>query len=157
MTNTLTFEAFESEWLMDILSDSPHTLEKGRRFSRKLIGQWFDFEGESESPDDIIYCDGSGDGGIDIAYIQRADNDEDDSAEGNTWFLIQSKYGKAFQGTNTLMQEAQKLIDTLDGQRQNLSSLAANLLQRLQTFRQTASAKRLTCISVCHATPIDRR
>jgi len=141
MENILTFEAFESEWLTDILIDNPSPFEKGRRFSRKLIGQWFDFDGENDSPDDIIFCDGSGDGGIDIAYLQRGDEDEENANEGNTWYLVQSKYGKAFQGTNTLLQEAQKLIDTLDGKRANLSSLSANLLQRLQTFRATASPK----------------
>lgn len=36
MTN-LTFEAFESEWLIDILDNNPNLLQKGRRFSRKLI------------------------------------------------------------------------------------------------------------------------
>jgi len=138
MSNQLTFEAFESEWLTDILANNPNSLEKGRRFSRKLIGHWFDFDGENESPDDIVYCDGTGDGGIDIAYLQRGD-DEDDN--GNIWYLVQSKYGKAFQGTNTLLQEAQKLIDTLDGKRTNLSSLAENLVQRLQTFRSSASDK----------------
>ncbi len=141
MTNSLTFEAFETEWLTDILADQPNTLEKGRRFSRKLIGQWLDFDNENESPDDIIYCDGTGDGGIDIAYLIRGDDNEDNSNEGDTWYLVQSKYGKAFQGTNTLLQEAQKLIDTLDGQRPNLSSLAAGVLQRLQTFRNSASPK----------------
>lgn len=36
MTN-LTFEAFESEWLIDILDNNPNLLQKGRRYSRKLI------------------------------------------------------------------------------------------------------------------------
>jgi hypothetical protein len=141
MTNTLTFEAFETEWLSEILVDNPNTLEKGRRFSRKLIGQWLDFDNENESPDDIIFCDGTGDGGIDIAYLLRGDEDEENSHEGDTWYLVQSKYGKAFQGTNTLLQEAQKLIDTLDNKRPNLSSLSAGVLQRLQTFRASASPK----------------
>jgi len=141
MNSTLTFEAFESEWLTDILANDPSTLEKGRRFSKKLIGHWFDFDGDNESPDNIVYCDGSGDGGIDIAYLQRGDNEEENTNEGDTWYLVQSKYGKAFQGTNTLLQEAQKLIDTLDNKRPNLSSLAENLVQRLQTFRSAASDK----------------
>lgn len=141
MVNTLTFESFEDEWLSDILVGNPNTLEKGRRFSRKLISQWLDFDNENDSPDDIIYCDGTGDGGIDIAYLLRGDEEEENSNEGNTWYLVQSKYGKAFQGTNTLLQEGQKLIDTLDGQRQNLSSLTDGLVQRLQTFRATASPK----------------
>ena len=141
MDSTLTFEAFESEWLADILANDPNTLEKGRRFSKKLIGHWFDFDEDNESPDNIVYCDGSGDGGIDIAYLQRGDNEEENTNEGDAWYLVQSKYGKAFQGTNTLLQEAQKLIDTLDNKRTNLSSLAENLVQRLQTFRSAASDK----------------
>lgn len=141
MNRTLTFEAYESEWLSDILADNPSTIEKGRRFSRKLVGQWFDFDSDHTSPDDIVYCDGTGDGGIDIAYLQRGDYFEENSFEGDTWYLVQSKYGKAFQGSSTLLQEAQKLIDTLDGQRTNLSSLAENLIQRLQTFRINASGK----------------
>jgi hypothetical protein len=55
--------------------------------------------------------------------------------------LVQSKYGKAFQGTNTLLQEATKLFDTLDGRRTNVSSLTENLLQRLKTFKESASDK----------------
>ncbi|MCC6845614.1 MAG: AIPR family protein [Bacteroidetes bacterium] len=141
MTTNLTFESFESEWLTDILKDNPSSIEKGRRFSRKLIGQWLDFDDEYVAPDDIIFCDGTGDGGIDIAYLQRGDTDEDNSNDGDTWFLVQSKYGKAFQGTNTLLQEATKLFDTLEGRRPNLSSLTENLLQRLRTFRDSASPK----------------
>ncbi len=67
--------------------------------------------------------------------------DDDNSADGDTWYLIQSKYGKAFQGTNTLLQEAVKLFDTLDGRRTNLSSLTENLLQRIKTFKDSASPK----------------
>lgn len=141
MTNSLTLEAFESEWLNDILANNPNPLEKGRRFSRKLISHWFDFDGDNDLADDLIYCDGSGDGGIDIAYLQRGDDDAINSNEGNIWYLVQSKYGKAFQGTNTLLQEAQKLIDTLDGKRSNLSSLTENLVQRLNTFKTSASDK----------------
>ncbi len=141
MENKLTFEAYESEWLIDILKDNPNTLEKGRRFSRKLISQWFDFDEENESLDNIVYCDGTGDGGIDIAYLQREDSEEENSNQGDTWYLVQSKYGKAFQGTSTLLQEGQKLIDTLDCKRTHLSSLAENLIQRLQNFRSKASKK----------------
>jgi len=141
MSATLTFESFEDEWLKDILANEPSTIEKGRRFSRKLISQWLDFNDENIPPDDIIFCDGTGDGGIDVAFLQRGDIDEDNSNEGDTWYLVQSKYGKAFQGTNTLLQEATKLFDTLDGKRSNLSSLAESLLQRLKTFRSSASPK----------------
>ncbi|MBK1718951.1 AIPR family protein [Thiocystis violacea] len=140
MGTELTFDAFEKEWLTDVVAGNPSTIELGRRFSRKLVSQWLDFA-EDESPDDIIYCDGTGDGGVDIACLQRGDDAEDNSNGGDTWYLVQSKYGSAFLGTSTLIEEAQKLIDTVDGQRSNLSSLAAGLVERLQTFRKQASEK----------------
>ncbi|MBF8275344.1 MAG: abortive phage resistance protein [Candidatus Brocadiaceae bacterium] len=141
MSNELTFETFEKEWLLDIVSENPSTIELGRRFSKKLVSQWLDFAEDIESPDDVVYCDGTGDGGIDIACLQRGDDTEDNSNGGDTWYLVQSKYGAAFVGTKTLIEEAQKLIDTIDGKRNNLSSLAASLVERLQTFRKQASEK----------------
>ncbi|MBI5024330.1 MAG: AIPR family protein [Candidatus Omnitrophica bacterium] len=141
MGNDLTFEAFEKEWLVDIKSGNPNTVELGRRFSRKLVSQWLDFAEDIESPEDIVYCDGTGDGGVDIAYLQRGDDSEENSNGGDTWYLVQSKYGTAFAGTETLLEEAHKLIDTIDGKRSRLSSLAAGLVERLQTFRQQASEK----------------
>jgi hypothetical protein len=138
MSKDLTLDAFEQEWLLDVTEGDPSTIELGRRFSHKLVSQWLNFEEDVESPDDIVYCDGTGDGGIDIAYLQRGDEDEE---EGDTWYLIQSKYGSAFAGTTTLLEEAQKLIDTLDGQRTNLSSLAAGLVGRLRTFLVQNSEK----------------
>lgn len=141
MSNELSFEAFEKEWLSDIVSGSPSTTELGRRFSKKLVSQWLDFSEDIESSDDVVYCDGTGDGGIDIACLQRGDDAEDNSNSGDTWYLVQSKYGSAFSGTRNLIEEAQKLIDTIDGKRNNLSSLAAGLVERFQTFRMQASEK----------------
>jgi hypothetical protein len=89
-----------------------------------------------------VYCDGAGDGGIDIAYLHRGeghDAEGDGRAEGDTWNLVQSKYGSAFSGPNTLLEESQKVIDTLDGKRGKLSSLAQGLLDRLSNFRRQAS------------------
>ena len=88
---------------------------------------WRDIE---DSSDDLVYCDGAGDGGIDIAYLDRGDADTNGESAGNgdTWYLVQSKYGSAFRGTNTLIEESQKVIDTLDGQRPRLSSLVQNIL-----------------------------
>src|ERR1700749_1423104 len=133
-----TYESFKEAWLVAILADNPNSVQKGQRFARKLLTQWLDF---NEDNDEIIFCDGSGDGGIDVAYLQRSDSQEENVPEGDTWFLIQSKYGKAFAGTDTLLIESQKLIDTLDGQRTNLSSLTKDVVQRLQQFRSAASDK----------------
>src|SRR5437764_1066316 len=88
------FTAYHEEWLRDVQAGNPSTSELGHRFARKLITQWLDIE---ESADDIVYCDGAGDGGIDLAYLQRADNVEGEGqegfSEGDVWYLVQSKYG----------------------------------------------------------------
>ncbi len=55
--------------------------------------------------------------------------------------LIQSKYGSAFAGKDTLLIEAQKVIETIDGKTKRLSSLANDLHERLQMFRASASSK----------------
>ena len=137
-TQTITFPDFKADWLKEITDGNPSTVALGNRFSKKLVMQWLDF---NEDNDDIIFCDGSGDGGIDIAYLQRGDALEDNANEGDTWYLIQSKYGSAFAGKDTLLIEAQKVIETLDGKTKRLSSLANDLLERLQMFRASASAK----------------
>jgi hypothetical protein len=138
---SITFEAFREQWLSDIRSGNPSTVELGRRFAHKLLIQWLDIESAS---DDLIYCDGSGDGGIDIAYLDRGERGdtgegEEESAVGHTWYIVQSKYGKAFRGATTLLEESQKVIETLDGRRPKLSSLAEGLLERLSNFRKQAS------------------
>lgn len=79
-----TYEQFRSEWLTNISDANLSPLDKGRRFASKLVTQWL---GIITDDDDFVVCDGSGDGGIDIAYLQRSDNDPDghsnDSVEGD--------------------------------------------------------------------------
>lgn len=48
--------------------------------------------------------------------------------------LIQSKYGSAFSGAETISAEAQKLFATLEGKRDKLSSLSAEIVARLRNF-----------------------
>jgi len=143
----ITFEAFREQWLADVREGTPSTVDLGRRFAHKLLTQWLDIEGTTE---DLVYCDGSGDGGIDIAYLDRGESDESETTEeslvGHTWYIVQSKYGKAFQGTTTLLEESQKIIDTLDGRRPKLSSLAEGLLERLTNFRRQASDRDKICL-----------
>ena len=137
-TSEISFADYQAEWLEYVQADNPSTVELGRRFAHKLLTQWLDV---ADSQDDLIYCDGSGDGGIAVAFLERGDTgeDEDAAAMGDTWYIVQSKYGKAFQGVNTLLEEGQKVIDTLDGKRNKLSSLAEGLLERLLNFRSQAS------------------
>lgn len=135
----ISFSAFLAEWLTEVTSGNPSTTQLGNHFAHKLITQWLDID---DTSDELIYCDGAGDGGIDVAYLQRSDSQEEEqesAVEGDRWYLIQSKYGKAFQGVSTLFEESHKVIETLEGHRQKLSSLSADLIERIQTFRRQAS------------------
>jgi hypothetical protein len=135
---TVNFEEFRSSWLEDVKAGNPSTVELGRRFALKLVSQWLD---TAESSAESVYCDGSGDGGIDLALLDTGPEESDDAAvSGHTWYLIQSKYGAAFAGPATLLIEGQKVIETLDGKRSRLNSLAEGVLERLTNFRKQAGA-----------------
>ena len=152
----ITFEAFRQQWLTDVQEGNPSNVEIGHRFAHKLLTQWLDIEGTT---DDLVYCDGSGDGGIDVAYLDRGESDGSETDEpslvGHTWYIVQGKYGKAFQGTTTLLEESQKVIDTLDGRRPKLSSLAEGLLERLTNFRKQASDRDKICLVFATELPLD--
>ena len=137
----ISYEQFRDEWLTEIEEPGLSSLDKGRLFGAKLVTQWL---GVTTDDEDFVICDGSGDGGIDIAYLQRADTDsgnrDDNSVEGDTWYLVQSKYGTAFAGSDTILAEGNKVIATLQGQNQNLADDTRQLLQKLDLFRQQASS-----------------
>ncbi len=138
----VTFEEFCDEWLHEFTEGDLAPFAKGQRFAIKLITQWL---GVDTDDDDLVLCDGSGDGGIDIAYLHRADIDdseqESQSVEGDTWYLIQSKYGTAFQGADTILSEGRKVIATLAGENTRLSEQVTHLMERLNTFRQQSSER----------------
>ena len=136
MKSTLPdFSGFLAAWRETIVAGDPSTTELGRRFAHKIVTQWLD---APESGLELVYCDGSGDGGIDLALLDVGPEDEGAGQPGHTWYLIQSKYGTAFAGTRTLLVEAQKVIETLDGRRSGLNSLAEGLRDRLTIFRGQA-------------------
>ena len=138
----VTFEEFCAEWLDEFRNGALTSVEKGQRFAIKLVTQWLGVTGDD---DDLLLCDGAGDGGIDIAYLHRADIEDDvlgsQSVEGDTWYLVQSKYGTAFQGQETIVEEGRKVISTLAGENTRLSETVSQLLERLTAFRQQASAR----------------
>ena len=146
--NSITYAQFREEWVADIEAEGLTPLAKGRLFGAKLISEWLDVTTED---DDFFICDGSGDGGIDIAYLQRADDanrsDDSDAIEGDTWYIVQSKYGSAFSGPDTIFTEGSKVVSTLQGNRQSLSDDAEQLLQKLDTFRkQSTDADRISLV-----------
>lgn len=137
MAEQVEFEAFRTSWLQSVQEGSPSTVELGRRFALKIITQWLD---ASETTADLVYCDGSSDGGIDVAFLDEGPDSASDAPEesGHAWYLVQSKYGSAFAGIGTLLTEGQKVIETLDGRRTRLNSLAEGLLERLNNFRNAS-------------------
>ena len=136
----VTFEQFCEEWLREFTETDLPPFEKGQRFAFKLVTQWLNV---TEDDEDLVLCDGTGDGGIDIAYLNRADLDangqDEQSDEGNTWYLIQSKYGTAFQGQETVVSEGRKVIATLSGENERLSEVTTQLVGRLRNFIESAS------------------
>ncbi len=132
-----TFEEFKQEWLDEILQDKPNSIQKGNRFARKMLLQWLDLDSYSN---EIIFCDGSGDGGIDAVYLHRGEFESDENLiEGDTWYIVQSKFGKAFSSIDTLLTETQKIIESLEGTRKNLSSLATEIVERINIFIKSSS------------------
>jgi hypothetical protein len=125
----ITFEEFEKQWLEDVQSGSPSTTQLGNRFAQKIMRDWHEID---EAAAEIILCDGAGDGGIDAAVFVKADPLE--GIDGATWIIVQSKYGTALSGPNTITLEAQKLFSTLEGRRDSLSSLSKELVERLKNF-----------------------
>ena len=138
----VTFEEFREEWLSEFTEGDLSPFEKGQRFAYKLVSEWLSVTDDDE---DLVLCDGTGDGGIDIAYLHHADIDDSEqegqSVEGDTWYLIQSKYGTAFQGSETIVKEGRKVIATLTGGNTHLSEAVSQLIGRLNTFRQQASER----------------
>lgn len=151
----ITYEQFCEEWLEDIENGDLSSLEKGRRFGSKLIAQWLEVTTDDE---DFLVYDGAGDGGIDIAYLQRADsnveNTHTDSLEGDTWYLVQSKYGTSYTGTSTILEEGNKVLNTLQGRTQNLSEDIKHLLKKLDQFRKQTSEHDRIVLVFATTTPI---
>ena len=138
----VTFEEFCEEWLHEFTEGDLSSFKKGQQFAIKLVTQWL---GVTADDEDLVLCDGSGDGGIDIAYLHHADIDDSEqegqSVEGDTWYLIQSKYGTAFQGPETIIDEGRKVIATLSKDNNRLSENVSQLMGRLDTFRKQASER----------------
>ena len=132
----ISLKDFEAQWLEEIEAGTPSSTRKGHRFAQKILRDWLELDSDTA---EIIYCDGAGDGGIDAAVFIPHETEE--GSEGDTWMLVQSKYGSAFRGTDTLFAEAQKVFATLEGQRENLSSLSGDVVKRIRQFLSQAGVK----------------
>jgi hypothetical protein len=143
-----SYEDFKTEWLQSVIEGNPSTTELGHRFSRKILGDWLDFNSETE---DVIFCDGAGDGGIDVAFLVLGEILDDGTQAGNTWYLVQSKHGSAFSGSSTILIEGQKVIENLRGNNRKLSSLGEAVSARIQNFiHDRGPNDRLTVVYATH-------
>jgi hypothetical protein len=134
MQPQITFEEYKQSWLeKEEITPNLNTLEKGRRFAIKLLTEYYEIP---EDEDNIFQIDGSGDGGIDIAYLAKADMYEEDLEieSGDTWYIVQSKFGSSYSGFKTLLPEAQKIFNTIQGFTQNLSSSSKSLVEKINSF-----------------------
>ena len=139
----ITFDEYHQEWVSEFIETEASSFEKGRRFAYKLVSQWL---GVSDDDDDLELCDGSGDGGIDIAYLRRSEvdisdteNASDQNGHGDVWYLIQSKYGSSFVGQDTVISEGRKAIRTIAGENDRVSENTRRVLAKLDEFRANAS------------------
>lgn len=131
MEEVAIYPEFRASWLAEIETGNPSATEKGKRFAWKLVNDWL------ELPDDAVvhYCDGPRDGGIDLAILQKGET-EVSAPGGDTWYIVQSKYGSAWKGEDTAIGEGVKVISTLSGDRQGLSDEASKVCRKLQSFRE---------------------
>src|SRR5262249_21532223 len=132
----IPLEDFEKQWLEEILADDPSTTELGHRFAEKILRDWHEIDSATA---EVILCDGAGDGGIDAAVFVKQDLQE--GIEGDSWILVQSKYGTSYSGADTITAEAQKLFATLEGKREKLASLSVELVDRLRNFLKNCGPK----------------
>lgn len=147
-----SFNEFKEEWLKDITEGNPSTTELGYKFVLKITLQWLDID-ENYDTDNFYYIDGCGDGGVDIAYLEQGENED----SGNTWYIIQGKYGSSYNGKNTLLEESKKLLSTLSGENTNLSNKAALAIGKLKEFVKNAgdNDKLILVFATCDEMPDD--
>ena len=129
-TESSSYADFKQVYLEEFTNLS--TREKGRQFAKTLAEDFYDLPDSA----DWYYRDGPGDGGIDIAILDRQGEEE----EGDTWYLIQSKYSQP--SLSQLRIEAKKIVDVLEDKHNNLlSNTGEDTAQRLKYFLKNSSDK----------------
>lgn len=134
------FEEYEAEWLAEIDEGNPSSVEKAERFARRLLEEALEVGALEEFPEDnMYYCDGSNDGGIDLAVLYQLPpvdpGSENDLAQ-VAWYIFQNKYNSAFAGEPTLYEEGLKLFDTIEGKNSGLNEIAREVASRVQAALQ---------------------
>lgn len=126
---TISYENYKKKWIEEHVmystnSIEPSDVEKGNRFGIGLTYSYFNFNDETKG----FKSDGTGDGGIDFAFI-----DENNIDGGRTFNIIQSKYGTSYKGINSIVEELNKFFDTIIGNNR-LSSNSGKIINKLKSF-----------------------
>ncbi len=77
------YTTFRDNWLQEALEGASNSTEKGRAFSLKIIRQWLNL-GDDDDSETLFYCDGAGDGGLDLAFLERGEQNSEGESEGDT-------------------------------------------------------------------------
>ena len=125
---TIPFPEYKSAWLEGI-SDEQSPTEKGRKFAHRIVIDWME---TADISGDVYDCDGCKDGGIDLAILQKADDAGEDGS--STWYIVQSKYGTAFQSVDTIVTEGLKVISTLTDETKSLNSMSDEVISKIRNF-----------------------
>lgn len=130
----MDYTTFKDWWLelQASIQPSDTNILKSRKFSRTLL---LDYLGLDSDYYALHQLDAAWDGGIDLAcFIEGEEYESDpDSNEGDTWFIVQSKYGLSHNFVTALKGDTQKMIDTFfyDGR---VSDLAKDVVSKVRNF-----------------------
>jgi hypothetical protein len=120
----------------DVRAGNPPPAEMEQRFGRKLFTQWRDI---SDASDDLIPCDDPADAAIDMAYFERAEPDTE-NVSGDTWYVVRCKLGDTIQGTETILEDGRKIIDSLAAPSEPLAAKAGGVTQMIRQFLTSADS-----------------
>lgn len=152
------YEEYRNTWLEEIISGNPSTVELGHRFAEKLVIQWREYDAIDSN--DFIFCDAAGDGGIDVAILNRTNEkqgSESDIPLGDTWYLVQSKYGSSYSSGKTILEEGFKVISTLTGKSERLSNMSKELVEKITNFRSRAIENDRIVLVFATVNPIEEK
>lgn len=151
--NEENYEDILSSWIEDIEEGETDTVSKGEKFAFKIFQDWLGLSEDDLA--DLYHCDGAGDGGIDIAYLDPYTEDMPEDA-GSTWYVVQSKYKgrRDYIHKDEVKRELEKMINTLRRPKKSkLNEEAKQFLEKFDNFIANKSDK--DKIVFVYATSVD--
>lgn len=112
---------------------------------------------EDEEDDKFYPIDGSGDGGIDIAYFMEGEKDEGDPDGGDepdTWYIIQGKSGNQKIDAALVRKELEKIKNAFT-YKHNTSNKANEVINQIKQFTQAPNTEKGDRVVILFATEDD--